>query len=225
MNLARPEASANRRRRGSELEAALLDAAWDELNEHGYAALTFDGVARRARTSRPVVNRRWATKDALARDAIARASSRFVLTDPATGSVRDDVIDLLRQLNAAFVGFAAAMTAQLAAFFEETGTTPADLRKSLLGDRWTLIESVIRRGAERGEIDSTLLTPRILSLPFDLLRHDVLMNLAPLSDADIREIVDTVFLPLVAATRQPEPGDRTGDLGRTADSGEPSPLT
>lgn len=200
MTLAVPDVSTARRRRGPALEAALLDAAWDELNERGYAALTFDGVARRARTSRPVVNRRWATKDALARDAIARASSRFVLTDPATGSVRDDLIDLLGQLNGAFVGFAAAMTAQLAAFFEETGTTPADLRKSLLGDRWTLIESIIRRAAERGEIDGALLTPRVLSLPFDLLRHDVLMNLEPLSDADIREIVDAVFLPLVTTT-------------------------
>jgi AcrR family transcriptional regulator len=200
MTLAVPDVSTSRRRRGPALEAALLDAAWDELNERGYAALTFDGVARRARTSRPVVNRRWATKDALARDAIARASSRFVLTDPATGSVRDDLIDLLGQLNGAFVGFAAAMTAQLAAFFEETGTTPADLRKSLLGDRWTLIESIIRRAAERGEIDGALLTPRVLSLPFDLLRHDVLMNLEPLSDADIREIVDAVFLPLVTTT-------------------------
>ncbi|WP_372505777.1 TetR/AcrR family transcriptional regulator [Actinomadura madurae] len=36
------------RRRGAALEKALLDAAWDELAEHGYARFTVDAVVRRA---------------------------------------------------------------------------------------------------------------------------------------------------------------------------------
>ncbi len=186
-----------RRRRGAELEGALLEAAWAELTERGYAALTFDAVARRAGTSRPVVNRRWAAKDALVRDAIIWTSDRSSLVDPATGSLRDDTIALLEQLNAGFVAFAAVMTAQLAAYFEETGTSPAELREALVRDRWSLIESVTRRAVERGEIDGAKLTPRIVSLPYDLLRHEVLMNLRPMSSSAIREIVDTIFLPLV----------------------------
>ena len=185
------------RRRGAELEAALLDAGWDELRERGYAALTFEGVARRAGTSRPVVNRRWATKDALVRDAVTHASDRLPLTDPATGSLRDDTIALLEQLNGGFLAFAAVLTAQLAAYFEDTGTSPAELRESLVGKKWALIESVTRRAVERGEVDGTKLTPRIARLPYDLLRHEVVMNVKPMSSPDIREIVDTIFLPLI----------------------------
>ncbi|MDP9615723.1 MULTISPECIES: TetR/AcrR family transcriptional regulator [Streptomyces] len=197
MHLTSPESGPGRRRHGAELEAALLDAAWEELMERGYAALTFAAVAQRAGTSRPVVNRHWPSKDTLVRDAIARASDRFTLIDPDTGSLRDDTIALLEQLNGAFTMFAAAMTAQLAAYFEETGTTPAELRASLIDQRWSLIESVTRRAVERGEIDGAKLTPRIMRLPYDLLRHEVLMHLRPMSSSAIQEIVDTVFLPLV----------------------------
>ncbi|MER7409199.1 MULTISPECIES: TetR/AcrR family transcriptional regulator [Streptomyces] len=196
MHLARSD-STPRRRRGAELQAALLDAAWAELRERGYAGLTFAAVAERAGTSRPVVNRHWATKDVLVRDAIGRASAAFPLTDPDTGSVREDTISLLEQLNGAFAAFAAAMTAQLAAYFEETGTTPAELRAALIDTRWALIESVAHRAAARGEIDGTKLTPRIIRLPYDLLRHQVLMDLKPMPSQDIREIVDTVYLPLI----------------------------
>ncbi|MBL1121050.1 TetR/AcrR family transcriptional regulator [Streptomyces sp. 110] len=197
MHLASPEPAPRRRRRGAELQAALLDAAWEELMERGYAGLTFAAVADGAGTSRPVVNRHWATKAMLVRDAIGHASDKFPLTDPDTGSLRDDTIGLLEQLNGAFTVFAVAMTAQLAAYFEETGTTPAELRASLIDERWALIESVAQRAVERGEIDGSKLTPRITRLPFDLLRHEVLMDLAPMSAHAIQEIVDTIFIPLL----------------------------
>lgn len=165
--------------------------------ERGYAGLTFAAVAERAGTSRPVVNRHWATKDMLVRDAIGRASDQFSLVDPDTGSLRDDTIALLEQLNGAFTMFAVAMTAQLAAYFEETGTTPAELRASLIDQRWALIESVTHRAVERGEIDGAKLTSRIARLPYDLLRHEVLMDLRPMSSQAIQEIVDTIFIPVV----------------------------
>ncbi|MEU0935997.1 TetR/AcrR family transcriptional regulator [Embleya sp. NPDC005971] len=197
MHLASEEPGPKRRRHGAELKTAVLDAAWDELREHGYAALTFAAVAQRAGTSRPVVNRHWAARETLVRDAIIRASDRFSLVDPDTGSLGEDTIALLEQLNGAFTVFAVTMTAHLAAYFEETGTTPAELRTSVIDQRWSVIESVTRRAIERGEIDGSKLTPRIARLPYDLLRHEVLMNLEPMSSPDIREIVETIFIPLI----------------------------
>jgi len=54
---------------------------------------------------------------------------------------------------------------------------------------------------ERGEIDPGRLSPRIVSLPLDLVRHDVIMNRAPVPDDTLIEIVDRLFLPLVLADR------------------------
>ena len=55
----------SRRRRGPQLEAALLEAAWDELIEVGFAVLTMESVAARAHTGVAVLYRRWANKDEL----------------------------------------------------------------------------------------------------------------------------------------------------------------
>jgi hypothetical protein len=41
----------------------------------------------------------------------------------------------------------------------------------------------------------------VLAMPFDLVRHDLLMNLKPLKRARIESIVDELFLPLAQTTQ------------------------
>lgn len=68
---AHDERTVNDTARGAPLEDAILGSAWQELAERGYTGFTFDAVAKWARTSRPVLYRRWDTKLALAFAAIA----------------------------------------------------------------------------------------------------------------------------------------------------------
>ncbi|MFI0788975.1 TetR-like C-terminal domain-containing protein [Streptomyces lydicus] len=56
---------------------------------------------------------------------------------------------------------------------------------------------VLGRAVDRGEVEPELLTERIKSLPFDLLRHEILTTFAPVPEHVLEEIVDTVFLRLV----------------------------
>jgi hypothetical protein len=37
----------------------------------------------------------------------------------------------------------------------------------------------------------------VLAMPFDLVRHDLVMNLKPLQPTRIQSIIDELFLPLV----------------------------
>lgn len=60
------------RRRGPELDEAILQAVWDELSTKGYGGLTLDSVASRAGTSRPVLHRRWKSRSELVMAALAR---------------------------------------------------------------------------------------------------------------------------------------------------------
>jgi AcrR family transcriptional regulator len=204
-----------RRRRGAVLEDALLDSAWEELFESGYAALTIDAVAQRAGTSRTVIYRRWATKAELVRAAVRRAQERTPIEAPDTGSLRGDLLALARQANKRSAPFSATLTYHLGPYFQETGTTPAELREVLVGDRMTLLDVVLERAAERGEVDPARLSPRVRSVPFDLFRHEALMTLAPVPDAVIEEIVDEVFLPLVGAAQEQANGRAaTGDPRR-----------
>lgn len=191
-----------RRRRGEELEHALLDAAWLELTQKGYAAFTIDAVAQHAGTSRPVVYRRWPAREDIVRAAIARATSKNRPQVPDTGTLREDLIAYMKELNKTRAELSAVLSVQLGAFYQETGTSLADLREFVRAGQSSGLDEIIERALARGEIDPARLTPRRAALPFDLFRHDVLLTMAPLTDDAIEEIVDDIFLPLVS----PRPG-------------------
>jgi hypothetical protein len=63
-------ASVLTRRRGAALEDAILEAAYAELSEVGYLALSVEAVAARARTGKASIYRRWPTKQELVLDAL-----------------------------------------------------------------------------------------------------------------------------------------------------------
>ncbi|HEV7712899.1 MAG TPA: TetR/AcrR family transcriptional regulator [Asanoa sp.] len=191
------------RRRGQELEDALLQAAWEELRAVGYGGFTIEGVAARAETSRPVLYRRWPNRADLAVAAIQHYGRTDPVDLPDTGSLREDLIQVLRNASARRSDLAVLFSVQMGQFFTETGTSPAKLRADFLSGRPqpSGINLILDRAVERGEIDASRLTERIANLPSDLLRHEILMTLAPVPDATILEIVDTIFLPLVRPTQ------------------------
>ena len=189
--------AAGRRRRGAELEEALLAAAWDELEQKGYDAFTIESVAARARTARAVIYRRWATKHDLMRAAILQHEKDERVALPDTGSLRGDLVEVLRSANrrrAPLIGF--LVSAHTGAWGGSSRSL-ADVRNEFLGGRTSLLDQVLDRAVERGELDPERLTPRVRAVAFDLFRHEVLMTQRPVADEVIDEIVDDVVLPLV----------------------------
>jgi len=193
-----PEAkSTGRRRRGAELEGALLDAAWDDLIERGYSSVSMDSVAERAGTSRTVLYRRWPSRGELVVAAIRRHYEKDVVVVPDSGSLRADLLRLLHEANEHRSDLAGYFSVLLADYFSETASTPAALRERLLGARETAMDIVLRRAEQRGEIELARIPQRVQTLPFDLFRHEALMTLRPVSDEFILSVVDDIFLPLV----------------------------
>ncbi|WP_206681656.1 TetR/AcrR family transcriptional regulator [Actinomadura sp. J1-007] len=164
------------RRRGAVLEKALLDAAWEELTESGYARFTMDAVVQRAGTSPSVLYRRWSDRDQLVRAAIAHILEESRIDAPDTGSLREDVLTLMREINATRVQLVTVMSVQLAGYYQETGAGPGDL---FAAARDKTADTLFERAVDRGEIRPERLTRRIKSLPFDLLRHEFLTTFAP----------------------------------------------
>lgn len=185
------------RRRGKALEDAVLDAAWSELLDGGYARFTIEAVAARAHTSRPVLYRRWPSRADLAIAAIRQFMHQHPVDTPDTGNVRGDLIALLEQSSKSRAQFAVFFSFQMSEYFSETNTSMTDLRKSLFQGSRSQLDVVLARGVDRGEIDRSKLTPRIASLLADLLRHEILVTLKPVSNAVVTEFVDDIFLPLV----------------------------
>jgi AcrR family transcriptional regulator len=189
------------RRRGEELEAALLEAAWQELVEAGFARLTMESVAARAKTGVAVLYRRWPNKDDLVIAAIRHHGTTHPVDIPDTGSLRGDMIALLTSFSSTRVSFAATVSAAFSGLLSSTGLTPAQVREKILADRPLQSDQVFARAHERGEIDLDRIPPAILTMPFDLIRHDMLMTYKPIPPERVLAIVDDLFMPLVATNR------------------------
>ncbi len=191
------------RRRGAQLETALLDAAWAELTAMGYSAFTMEGVATRAKTSRAVLYRRWPNRPELA--GPPSGTNELAAADiPDTGTLRDDVLALLRHASGRVAEVAGVFSFLIADYFNETGMPAAVLRERALAGEPTAMQIVLDRAVARGESRLTVSAPGP-SLPLDLFRHDVIMNRSPVPDKTLVEIVDRIFLPLVLADRQDGP--------------------
>jgi AcrR family transcriptional regulator len=190
------------RRRGAELERAILDAAWEQLTAEGYEHFTIDTVAARARTSKPVLYRRWKTREDLLRATVRHRGAADSPPSPDTGTLRGDLLALLTHANTNRNPMAALVSSMLGSYYNQAGPTPAELRDEFMGQRGSAVEKVVNRAVERGEIDPARLTPRIIDLPFALFRHEMMMTLKPVPDHVLRQIVDDIFIPLVT-TGQP----------------------
>ena len=189
------------RRRGAELEAAILDAAWEQLIAEGYEHFTIDTVAARARTSKPVLYRRWNTREDLLGATVRHRGAADRPAIPDTGTLRGDLLALLTAANTTRNPMVALVSSMLGSYYNQTGPTPAELREAFLSQRGSTVEQIVNRAVERGEIDAARLTPRIIDLPFDLFRHEMMMTLKPVPDHVLRQIVDDIFIPLVTAQR------------------------
>lgn len=192
-------APARQRRRGLELEAAVLDAAWDELVEVGFAKMTMESVAARARTGIAVLYRRWANKDELVLAALEHYRTSHPVEVPDTGSLRGDLIAALSGMGRARAAFFAITAATaFSGLMAGSGLTPTQVRDRILGEqRPARIRTIYQHAHDRGEIDLEQIPVAALAMPFDLVRHDLLMDLKPVEPERIHSIVDELFLPLV----------------------------
>jgi AcrR family transcriptional regulator len=161
----------------------------------GYASLTIEGVAARAKANKTVIYRRWSTRSELVMAALRHHKTSIEVPD--TGSLRGDVLALLRALSERNVELAGVIGVLQAEYYQETGLTPAALRERIPGGNSEIMEQFLRRAVDRGEIDTGRITPRIARLPIDLVHHEMTMTLAPMTEAALVEIVDTIFLPLL----------------------------
>jgi len=191
-----PHSGGRTRRRGGALEAALLDAAWDELQAAGYQAMTMEAVADRAGTSRAVLYRRWPRRAELVVAALRR--HRPVLSGPVTdtGSLRGDVIALLTRAADRLTAIGPETVYGLLGDYLADAELFERLRLDLLQIGTGTTAAILERAAGRGEARPGI-PVRIAAVPTDLFRNELLLRRSAPSVATITEIVDEVFLPLV----------------------------
>src|SRR2546423_4324085 len=149
--------AARRRGRPRSLRAhrAILDAALDLLAADGYERMTIEAVAARAGVGKTTIYRRWPSKEDLIIDAMEDLVSE--VHPPDTGSVRDDLVELLTQMQRLLASSRAGdvfprMVAEVAA---GSALGRAYLQR-VIGPRFAMIHSILARGVSRGELSADL---------------------------------------------------------------------
>ncbi|WP_433678987.1 TetR/AcrR family transcriptional regulator [Nocardia sp. CA-119907] len=185
------------RRRGVELEQAILRAAVDELLESGYPGMTMDTVAKRAGTNKNAIYRRWPNRVALGIAAYKQLTAT-ALDLPDTGDLRTDALELLRRANSHLASpLGEILRSLLAELAHEPGRL-AQLREQA-GDAgagpWL---TILDRAIARGQAPATARHPRVAAVPIDLLRNEFVTRGVPtVPDEVLVDIVDRVYLPLM----------------------------
>ena len=210
--LAEPEADHRQRprRRGERLLAAVYEAVLAELADRGYAALTVEAVAGRARVSKASLYRRWPGK----RDLVL-AAVRATVPDPDdlpdTHSLRGDLVAYVVQVAAHLQGPAGSALRGIVAETSGDPAGAAELYGTAQGQHSSeRLRVLAARAVARGELTAEQLaavTPRRWEAGPAILRHHFLWE-HTVSPELCAEIVDDVVLPLLSL---PEPEDAGQD--------------
>ncbi|OXM99389.1 helix-turn-helix domain-containing protein [Bifidobacterium vansinderenii] len=183
------------RRRGKALETAILEAAWEQLSTCSAEEFTFDNVAARAHTSKPVLYRRWSNRTELFVAAMKQHRIHAVIERPNTGTLRGDVISVLLQLNRKQSDAVMAL-AKFGVYASWLGVSAHELyERTMISDQPSIMMAIDNARA-RGDITCEL-PESLLRMPGELGRAIILRDMRPLSEADIIATVDELFLPLV----------------------------
>ncbi|WBB71932.1 TetR/AcrR family transcriptional regulator [Micromonospora sp. WMMD1128] len=193
------------RRRGAELERAILLAAAAELRESGYAGMTMDRVAARAGTNKNAIYRRWPHRAALGIAAF-RHLSDAALPHPDTGGLRGDALEMLRRANETWSSPHGAILRGLIAAAADDPELLTLMRERSGADTmdraWI---TMLERAVARGEAPAAAIHRRVATTPMMLLRAEYAMRGVPsVPDEVLVEIVDEVFLPLVRGRGRPD---------------------
>jgi len=169
----------------------------------GYRNLSADGVAARAGTSKAVLYRRWRNRAELVLAALRAERPMLSGPVPDTGSLRGDVLALLGRVQQGIeeIGIE-TLIGLLEELYEDPGVE-LFMRADKAGEETMAV--ILAAAERRGELDLARVTPRMATLPVDLVRHEMLVTRAPVADGVLVEIVDEIFLPLVRAAAPKAP--------------------
>lgn len=186
------------RRRGPVLERAILESALEQLSTVGWSGLTMEGVAAGAQTGKAAVYRRWPSKEDLVVDAL-QAGLPDLAGVPDRGSVREDLLQLCRQMRTAMTsrpGYA------LMAVLHECDTATAErfhavIVEGVIEPSVELIRQVMRRGMERGEVRSGATDAFVCDVIPAMMMYRSKVCGSEWTDEEFISLIDQVMMPLL----------------------------
>ena len=191
--------------RGEARERAILAAVVELLGETGYEAMTMDAVAARAHASKTTIYRRWRGKPELVKAAVDGYVAARLPISADTGSLRGDLMAVMRAMRGHLTGeFLAMMSGLLHAM--RTDPELAGVLRSHLAEDSSAALPLIRRAAGRGEVPSGA-EEALARTVHELIEAQLFRQMAlgaPFDEQFSRHVVDDLVLPVLTRNRQGE---------------------
>jgi AcrR family transcriptional regulator len=177
------------RPRSEETRQKILAAAIAELEDHGYAALTIEGIAARAGAGKQTIYRWWPSKaDVVLEAMMDLAAARIAVPD--TGSLSDDLDAFLaatfRQRGQAPVLRGLMAEALLDPVFHDA------FRDRFLFARRAALRAVFEQAGARGELSPNADVELLLDVVFGVLWYRLMLDHAPLDEDAGRQLAALV---------------------------------
>ncbi|WP_329390543.1 TetR/AcrR family transcriptional regulator [Streptomyces sp. NBC_01351] len=186
------------RRRGPELERAILDAALEQLSTVGWNALTMEGVAAGAQTGKAALYRRWTSKADLVADVL-RSGLPPIGEVPDLGSIREDLFFLcvrMRDVMGSRAGLALRSVLH-ECDHAHAGRFHGVITSGLHAPAQQLIRELLRRGIERGDVRADATGPFVVDVIPALLMYGAKVRGSEWRDPEIGAMIDEVMVPVL----------------------------
>jgi AcrR family transcriptional regulator len=188
--------------------SAIREATRAELAEHGYPGVTFEGVARRAKTSKPVLYRRYRSRAHMVVDALL-ALPRNPVPASATPSLREDLLSMLGAVIERFHRIGVDTYRSLIADADDELLDTITAQLAELADQ--TIYRALADARDRGEIGAAHIPDRAATAIVALVRNEVFFTRSPVNEETLADILDNVYLPLIeTVSRRSRSSDQRG---------------
>jgi AcrR family transcriptional regulator len=179
------------RPRDPEIDAAVLDATVAVLNESGYVRLTLEEVARRARTTKPAIRRRWPTRQQLVLAALGQRLGGA--RAPDTGCTLCDLDECLKVFVAAFRRMPPGVLGPLFADCAGDRELRAAFMTTLFDPPRAAVRGTLARAHAQGDLRDDVDLDLILDLIGSLVHYRALFGHARTSNAEIERVVEALL--------------------------------
>ena len=179
------------RPRDPQIDAAVLKATIAVLDQSCYGGFTLEDVARRARTTKPAIYRRWGNRQRLMLDALGQRLGE--VSAPDTGCTLCDLDECLKL----FVAASRRMPPDvIGPLFADCAGDP-DLRAAYMSTLFdpprAAVKETLDRAHARGDLREDVDRDLILDLIGSLVHYRTLFGHARTTDAEIERAVEALL--------------------------------
>jgi AcrR family transcriptional regulator len=167
------------RPRSAEAERSIVDAVLHLVAEHGFDALSIEGVATKAGVGKGTIYRRWPNKEAMIVDVLASISEEWPEV-PEGQTVRDGLIDLVDTIRVSTQDSPAGrLMPRVMASVAQYPDVMAAYRERVVEPRTKRLHELILRGKENGELRPDLDTDLATTLLVGPILYVAMMRSKP----------------------------------------------